>query len=388
LISNALKFTPQGEVLIKVKKNGANQLYFEVKDTGIGIDPEQQRLLFQSFTQADSSITRQYGGTGLGLAICRNLAKLMGGDIGVQSLPNLGSTFWFKIQFKQASRTEVEGFTFEPVSGEGRRVLVVDPNPHFCDVMRRALIHANFTTSTANSAASAIICLDAAAISGEPIELIALSAKIPDDDALIFARRIHANPSLRSPRILLLSPITEKPGADQLAEAGIDFLIDQPVVAIPLLHALYRLHTGAPLPNRAKKTGNGSSLPGLRVLVADDNRVNQLVVAGMLKKMQAVTIFANNGQEAVDIFYNTQRAIDVILMDCEMPEMDGYSAARKIREFEQQKALPPTPIIALTAHAIQEYIDRSLQAGMNNHLTKPVDSAKLHDALLQSCFPS
>ncbi|HET8708283.1 MAG TPA: ATP-binding protein, partial [Pseudomonadales bacterium] len=386
LLSNALKFTREGEVLLKVRAVSATHLSFEVKDSGIGIEPEKQKQLFKSFMQADNTIARHYGGTGLGLAICKSLCQLMGGDIGVQSIPGKGATFTFTIQVKPAVHVETEGFVFEPISGENRRVLIVDPNARFCDVMRRALNQAHFITSTATSASSAAISLDAAANADEPIELIALSAHLPDEDALIFARRIHTNTGLRSPRILLMTPISEKPNADQLAAAGIEFLIDQPVMALPLLHALYRLHSGAPIPNRLKKMNGGNNLTGLRVLVADDNRINQLVVAGMLKKMQAVTIFANNGQEAVDIFYNTQRAIDVILMDCEMPDIDGYTAAKKIREFEKQKNLTPTPIVALTAHAIQEYIDRALESGMDTHLSKPIDSTKLFNTLLQRCY--
>ncbi len=384
LLNNAVKFTDSGEVGIRVSKAGEapNQvtLRFEIRDTGIGISPESQSRLFQAFIQADGSTTRKYGGTGLGLAICRQLVEMMGGQIGVQSEVGKGSTFWFTVQLETRpgppARYCPDLFNL--------RVLVVDDNATNRQILRHQIVAWQMQKGSAVSGREALNML-AAAAAGAPYDLALLDIQMPEMDGLILARAIKAAPAIAKTRLIMLTSQGQQPSASELKEAGIEAYLTKPVKQARLLACLAevmgaRSATVAPVARPPAK-GVPPKAHKTRILLAEDNGVNRMVAIGQLAKLGYMGDTVASGAEAVEVL--KQIPYDLILMDCQMPEMDGYAATRLIREREKsgEKPSPRTYIIAMTANALQGDREKCLAAGMDDYVSKPVLVIDLENAL-------
>jgi signal transduction histidine kinase/CheY-like chemotaxis protein len=388
LIGNGIKFTAHGEVFLEVKlsktENHRAEIHFSVKDTGIGIDTQTRNKLFQPFSQADSSTTRRYGGTGLGLVISQRLVQMMNGKINVESVPGDGSTFWFTADFEVA---ESGSWTAEsPSILEGKRVLVVDDNSTNRTILQYQLAGWKMrVTGLATNGPEALGQLRAAAKLGEPIEIVALDMQMPDMDGIGLARAIRAEPNLPQPRMILLTSMCNRIDPEELKGAGIEAHLTKPVRPLQFQNALVRL-LSAPLaspalaqPPEASIAPNSFAFATVRsastkVLLAEDNPVNQKVALRQLQKLGYEADVVSNGREVLEAFKRSR--YHVILMDCQMPEVDGYEAARRLRAGGST-----TWIIAMTANAMQGDRETCLAAGMDDYVTKPVRMAELEAAL-------
>ncbi|RUP27224.1 MAG: response regulator, partial [Curvibacter sp.] len=393
-LNNAIKFTEQGEIEIVVRRvpvaEGVNgpplTLRFEVRDTGIGLNEAQIGRLFQSFQQADASTTRRYGGTGLGLSICKSLAQLMGGEVGVHSQPGQGSVFWFTAQLQVGPGTPR---TLLPDPDlRGRRALVVDDNQHAAAVLADLLKGMSFEVSVAHSGAEALAALVEAANQGLPVEVLVLDWQMPGMDGLEVARRL---PGLNLP-LQPWSVMVTGFGRDELLESarhlGVGEVLVKPVNASQMFDALMRL-MGQPQARPESELPPGSSplealtpLRGARLLVVEDNELNQQVAAELLSDAGFVVELAGNGQEALAKL--RQQPVDLVLMDMQMPVMDGLEATRAIRAQPDTRHLP---VIAMTANAMAADREHCLAAGMNDHLAKPVDPDDLWRVLARWLKP-
>ena len=401
LVSNAIKFTERGEVLVRVaciEKTGESiVLRFEVKDTGIGIAPSEIDRLFESFAQADASTTRTYGGTGLGLTISRQLVELMQGEIGAQSTPGEGSTFWFFVRFGAGAARPAEPQLRPSVAG--LRVLVVDDNATNREILESYLRCWGMQPQSAVGAADALELLRSATASPD---LAILDFQMPQMDGVELARTIRSDPALDSMRLLLLSSV----GMDQAPEEGIALSLTKPVRRSHLLDSIVTVmgpdrtqahslggsdgHEGLNQPARdtpdegtpATSTAGAQENGRLSILVAEDNAVNQTIVVLNLEKRGYRVHVAANGREAVDLLDRTRCA--AVLMDCQMPTMDGYEATAEIRRREGAER--HTPIIAMTAHAMTADREKCLAAGMDDYLSKPLRGEAL-DAILARWAP-
>ena len=380
LISNAVKFTHDGEVVVRVQveeRLGAwTALRVEVTDSGIGIEPETQARLFDAFAQADSSTTRRFGGTGLGLSISRQLAQALGGDIGVVSEVGVGSTFWFTALFEEAVGQAVDGDDALVDLLAGLRVLVVDDNATNRLITREQLAVWRVDTTGASSAAEGLTELRQATRAGRPFQAVLLDLCMPDVDGLEMAARVRADESIAEVPLLLLTSVAE---VDEraLAELAIESCLMKPVLPSALLRHLSRLvgpeaATGPDPLLAVPPSGRGL------VLVAEDNPVNQLVARGTLESLGYDVQLAQDGVEAVDAV-REGHAFVAVLMDCQMPRLDGYAATEKIRA--QGTPASRVPIIAMTAAAISGERERCLAAGMDDFLVKPVTRAQLEETL-------
>ncbi len=397
LIGNAIKFTETGEVVVRVSKERETETYavvrFEVQDTGIGIPAAAQARLFQPFNQADSSFTRKYGGTGLGLAIARQLVAIMQGQIGVQSEPGKGSTFWFTAQLeKQSSAAKDAERSFRDLLNF--RALVVDDNATTREILRREILAWRMPASSAASGAQALKLLRAAATKGKPYTLVLLDAQMPEMDGLTLARAIKADPAISGTRLIVLTSIGHGISAAELNEIGIDAYLLKPTKQSRLFDCLVDTTAKTMLGNDpAKRAVAASALMSLkpnpeletvRILLAEDNIINQKVALGQLHKLHYKANAVANGLEVLDALRLI--SYDIILMDCQMPEMDGYEATQALRKREQSLESPcpwhaPLYIIAMTANAMQGDREKCLTAGMNDYLSKPVRAANLKSAL-------
>lgn len=386
LASNAVKFTASGEVSIRVRTENptaapgsTSTIHFEVRDTGIGIDPAHHRKLFQSFSQADASTTRRYGGTGLGLAISSRLTKAMDGDIGLESTPGQGSTFWFRLPLPVAPPST------DPVPAAGflagLRALVVDDNATNRLVLESQLRGWRLQPEAVPDAQTALARARQARAAGEPFHLAVLDLCMPDTDGLELARRIKADPELAGLELIMLTSTMQVDAAD-IADAGVREWLTKPVRSSEFYNRLVRLMStrnpppapepsgGPPVPAPASGPHRG------RVLVVEDNEVNQLVARATVVKFGYAVDVVSNGAEAVDATEATRYS--AVLMDCHMPVMDGFEATRVIRSRGGMYRLP---IIAMTAGALDGDRERCLAAGMDDYLAKPVDAAALEAAL-------
>jgi CheY-like chemotaxis protein len=389
LASNAVKFTDSGEVAIRATAaehgSGTVMITCEVRDTGIGIDPGDQARLFQSFMQADASTTRRYGGTGLGLAICSRLTEAMGGTIGLKSAPGDGSTFWFSIPLSVAQRAETPVPPPEVLTG--LRVLVVDDNTTNRLVLESQLRSWRLRPDMAPDGQAALRLAHAAADAGEPYEIVVLDLCMPGMNGLELARAIAADPALAPMRKIMLTS-TMRIDKDELSAAGVHEWLMKPVRSSEFYNRLVRLFTSPPvaIPDAATVAEPSSYAPASpvrgRVLVAEDNEVNQLVAHGMLTGLGFEVDQAADGAEAVAATADTDYV--AVLMDCHMPVMDGYEATKLIRR--RDSGAPRIPILAMTAGALDGDRQRCLAAGMDDYLPKPVDAAELA-ALLDRWVP-
>ncbi len=385
LIGNALKYTEQGEVIVHVARDIENErgalLRFTVTDTGIGIVPEVLPQLFQAFTQADGSTTRRFGGTGLGLAISKQLVELLGGEIGVTSTPGQGSSFFFTAWLEKQAR-QSDDVRLQQADLSGLRVLVVDEHA----LSRRILV--TQTTSwnmVPHEAASGLQTLDTlrtAAAQGQPFDLVLLNLQLPDMDGFELARAIKDDAALAATHLILMSTVSRRGhrGHGEMArQMGITAYLPKPIrrsqlydclVTVMASHGLTQLVTQHTL-----KDAKAGVAPPHRVgaiLIAEDNEVNQKVLKRQMEELGYSAEIVGNGLEAVEALM--KRPFDLVLMDCQMPVMDGYVATAEIRLREEGRR--HTPIIALTAHAMMGDRDKCLAAGMDDYLPKPV---RFHD---------
>jgi signal transduction histidine kinase/two-component SAPR family response regulator len=389
LLGNAIKFTQQGEVVMTVALTAEGPesvgLRFEVADTGIGIPAQTREHLFQPFVQADSSTTRKYGGTGLGLAICKRLAELMNGQIGVTSRPGHGSSFWFTIEAGRASLAEPAAPP-EPCPLEGRRTLAVDDNAANRKLLTRLLAGWRMPHALADSAAAALAELRHAVAAGTPYELVILDHHMPERDGLDLAADIRADPALRGIPLMLLTSRGERLTTVQMAAHGLAACELKPLHPDKLRLAIGRTLSAAAqaAPARVpspRPVAMRALTPEISILVAEDNPVNQKVTLLLLRSIGYAADVAANGVEVLAALRRQPYAL--VLMDAQMPEMDGLEATRRIRRQEAAAGGGPRiKIIAMTANAMCGDREACLAAGMDDYLAKPVKPESLR-AMIQ-----
>jgi CheY-like chemotaxis protein len=380
-VGNAIKFTQGGEVEVSVSVESSDDeqvsLRFEVRDTGIGLSVEAQSQIFKAFTQADSSTTRKYGGSGLGLSIAQQLVHLMGGQIGVNSQVGEGSTFWFTARMavaQHASRMP------SPVHNlQGLRVLVVDDSAASRHALHACVIAWGMSNGCAENAETALTMLLDAAARSEPYDVALVDMNMPGISGLQLARLVRGEPAIAGVRIVLLTATGLVPSRAQLDEWRVEHALSKPARQSQLfdclanVSALHRTELVAPPPRRA-----GKQL--LRILVAEDNLVNQQVALGMLEWLGCAADVVSSGREA--LLAVQSGGYDMVLMDVHMPEMDGLEATREIRAWERASGrTTPLPIVALTANALSGDRELCIAAGMNDYVSKPISRNALGDAI-------
>ena len=393
LIGNAVKFTEQGEVAVQGRLEGETAesvvLRFTVTDTGIGIAPEMQGRLFEVFSQQDASTTRRYGGTGLGLAISKRLVELMGGEIGVESRVDVGTTFWFTVRLEQGAAS---GFIVSetPVNLTGVRVLIVDDNETNRAILKYQTASWDMASATASSGPTALSLLRAGYERGKPFDVAILDMEMPGMDGLRLARAIREDSELAATKLVMLASIRPRERGDEDDLALIDAYMTKPVRQAQLHAALLRLigvrDVEEPKPPGAVGSSSRTPRQALgRVLVAEDDPVNQQVALRMLEKLGYRADGVANGQEAVMALQLA--SYDLLLMDCRMPVLDGYEAAREIR-IRERGTDRHVPIIALTANAMKGDDRKCLAAGMDGYLAKPIQAERLRLAIQRWLSPA
>jgi PAS domain S-box-containing protein len=379
LVSNAIKFTERGEVVLAIEPAGRDgdhlALAFTVRDTGIGIPPEQQQRMFEAFSQADTSTSRKYGGTGLGLAISRRLVRLMGGDLRVDSLPGRGATFRFTAPFGMAAGTATAQVETPPL-----RILVADDNASSRAALAALLAGHGWHVETAASGAETLALLRAAG----PLDVAFIDSVLGDLDGASVIAFARADQAISLPRCALLAADPERERLDALAaDLRIGAVLAKPFTPGALADVLAELHSGAPAPAQGRATPLSGRLAGMRVLVVEDNLLNQEVANYVLVHAGASVDFAANGRIAVSMLAESPAhgaaQYDAVLMDLQMPVMDGFEATHAIRAM----GLDRLPIIAMTANALDEDRRRALAAGMDDYLAKPIDVDELVDMLVR-----
>ncbi len=402
LIGNAIKFTEKGEVVVRVGRESESDTHafigFSVKDTGIGIPPEVQAKLFQAFTQADNSTTRRFGGTGLGLAISKQLVEMMGGTIGVHSEPTKGSTFFFNACLeKQTGPAEpVPSIYFRDLFD--LRVLVVDDNATNRQILRHQLYAWKMQKGSAANGFEALDLLRTAVADGKPYDLALLDMQMPEMDGLTLARSIKADPSISSTRLIILTSMGYMHTQDELKAAGVDAYLVKPIKQSRLFDCLVNVlgraaaehvFTKAPKGEQPAEELKAAPAHHALILLAEDNIVNQKVALAQLKGLGFSADAVANGHEVLSAL--KQVPYDIIFMDCQMPEMDGYEAARLIRQaekFSQVNWKAPVRIVAMTANAMTGDREKCIAAGMDDYLSKPVRKTELQSALIKWVMPS
>ncbi|MBF0306274.1 MAG: response regulator, partial [Alphaproteobacteria bacterium] len=385
LVNNAIKFTERGEIVVRAtlerREDDRAMLRFSVRDTGIGMSAEQAARLFQPFTQADASTTRRYGGTGLGLTICRRLVELMGGTIGAESEPGKGSLFWFSVPFG-IPRHEAGEARLPPPDLRALKVLVVDDNATARDILRAYLDAFSFRVTCVPDGPGAIAELEDQA-TDDPYRLVIMDWKMPGMDGIEAARLIRDDPRLlKPPTVIMVSAYGREEVIRRAEESGLDAFLIKPVNPSVLLDTITDLLAkGEPRVRPTHAHSAPVAPPGLRgvpVLVVEDNGVNQQIAREILEEAGVVVTIAASGHEAVALVTGRPNAFRAVLMDLQMPEMDGFEATRCIRAMGPAGRLP---IIAMTAHALAEEREKCLASGMDDHIPKPIDPAKLLDTL-------
>jgi len=382
LVNNAVKFTEHGEIRLKIElleRTGDKvQLKFAVRDTGIGMTAEQSGKLFQAFTQADMSTTRKHGGTGLGLTISRRLVELMGGRIWIESQVGVGSTFLFTV-WLGVGAARGQGKLL-PEQLRSLRVLVVDDNSAAREILSEALTGVTAQVEVASSGAEALAAVkqhDATA----PFDLLLMDWRMPGMDGLQATRKIKEDADLhKQPAIVMVTAFGREEVREEAERLGIDGFLLKPVTKSMLVDTLITLFAPADgeTAQAAADDPHAARLSGARILLAEDNEINQQIAVELLEGVGARVTIANNGREAVEALQKAPDAYDLVLMDLQMPEMGGYEATAKIRSEARFAQLP---IIAMTAHATLEEKQRCLDAGMNEHVSKPIDPNALYETV-------
>jgi signal transduction histidine kinase/DNA-binding response OmpR family regulator/HPt (histidine-containing phosphotransfer) domain-containing protein len=413
LTGNAIKFTSQGEVAVRVTQvkdpssiaiedastfdDSIVELRFSIRDTGMGIPPEKLGLLFNKFSQVDASTTRQFGGTGLGLAISKQLAELMGGRIGVNSEPGRGSEFWFTVRLGQRPADSPDGRSVIPVLAnlKGVHILVVDDNATSREILNLRLASWGMRSAEVIDGPSALQALSVAREHGDPFQVAILDMQMPGMDGATLGQLIKSDERLNGTHLVLLSSLGERGDARRFAQIGFAGYLTKPVRYTDLFNVL-----SIALADRAalvEAPGSGIFTPpivtrhsarefqrmnvaaGTHVLLAEDNITNQQVALGILKKLGVNADAAANGFEVIKALESIP--YDLVLMDVQMPEMDGLEATQRIRDIQSSVLNHNIPIIAMTANAMQGDRERCLQAGMNDYVSKPVNPQALAEAL-------
>ncbi|MBP7635365.1 response regulator, partial [Candidatus Ozemobacteraceae bacterium] len=377
--NNAVKFTEQGEIIIGVEPRHqdahAVELHFWVRDTGIGMTAEQQKKLFQSFSQADASTTRKYGGSGLGLAISKHFVEMMGGKIWLESEPGKGSTFHFTARFGlQAIPQRRCAFPAEEL--EGRRLLVVDDNTSAREILANIAQGFRLDVETAADGPQALKLIEFASRQGRPFDIILMDWKLPDMSGIECIRHIEQDQHAKVPVVIMVTAYSREDVLNDAVHVGVAAprILSKPVTPSTLLNAIGEiLGKALPIDIRPKeRLGNISinieKLAGARLLLVEDNAMNQELARELLLQAGIETVPAVDGRKALEILAHDRR-FDGILMDCQMPVMDGYEATREIR---RNPALADLPIIAMTASAMVGDREKVLAAGMNDHIAKPL----------------
>ena len=386
LLGNAVKFTQQGEIGLSVQVLAhpaeSTMLRFDVRDTGIGIPGDRMHTLFHAFTQVDTSTTRLFGGTGLGLSIVKRLAEMMGGEVGVESREGVGSTFWFTARLGISAAGPTSPRLSIAGAMRGQRVLVVDDNQTNCKVLEGQLQRLTMNAICVNSAADALALMREEHSAGRPFEAALIDHQMPECDGAELGRRINADAALNSTRLILLTSSGQRSDVALFESLGFAGFLLKPVALRELAGCLQTVLAGQAEEwhSRTQPIVTQTLLPKrskARILLAEDNPVNEKVATHTLRRLGYEIHAVQNGREAVNAWQTGD--FDLILMDCQMPILDGYEATREIRSLERgEKRIP---IVALTAHAMKDDDLKCKAAGMDRHLTKPLDRERLQACL-------
>jgi two-component system, sensor histidine kinase and response regulator len=392
LVGNAIKFTERGEVLVEIHsrllEEGRAEVHFSVKDTGIGIPPDKQGLLFKAFSQADSSTTRKYGGTGLGLAISARLVEMMGGKIWLESAEGKGSTFHFVACFSVAAPRAEASLPMRETELEGLSVLIVDDNETNRRILYGMTKGWKLKAVAVESGRTGLVAAEAAQNAGEPFRIVLVDGQMPEMNGFQFAEKLLHIPGLAETTILMLTSGGQPGDAKLCQQLGICAYLLKPVLKTDLLTAIltslgHKPRKREPVALVTRHTLRESRQ--LRILVTEDNAVNQALIMRVLQKMGHAPVLAHNGKEAVALV--SREKFDLVFMDVQMPEMDGLTATGAIREAEKTNG-SHIPIFAMTAHAMKGDRERCLDAGMDGYITKPVNFDDIAQTLARFSVPS
>ncbi len=377
LVGNAVKFTEKGEVVVNVKRSDEHVLKVSVRDTGIGISEAVRNKLFRPFEQADGSTTRRYGGTGLGLAICRSLVELMGGTIGVDSTPGHGSTFWFTLPLQAATSMPPVP---SPAALAGRHALIVDDNATNREIIEHHAQAGGMRTASAVDGVDALQKLRAAHDAGDPFDIAVLDMKMPRMNGIELGAAMREDPALAGVRLVMVTSLHSPDELTRARQMGFAAYLSKPVKRQELFRALSQAVGGVDDVHESMRDGKSEITFQAHVLLAEDNGVNQVVARNMLKAMGCSFELVADGALALEAMKRSR--FDIVLMDCQMPVMDGYAASRAIRELEAaDPSLPRVPIVALTANALVGDAEACIAAGMDDHLAKPYTRKQLSRVL-------
>ncbi len=387
LLTNAIKFTEKGEIVLEASRGGQTALgthvVIRIRDTGIGISPEAQKTLFDAFTQADVSTTRRFGGSGLGLAISFELARLMGGSIKVESESGVGSVFTLELPMGEPSGEDHRPLVTTEL--RGLKVLIAEPDKTGRGILDSYTTAWGMRPSTTTHAGETLDMLHDAAVAGEPFDLLLLDEALDRSAGDTVSERIEAAPSLRSTRVIMLTG-SRRQAARASENSQLTYLA-KPISQSKLLDTIAStMHAGTVSEKSAESRAEWIAGTG-RILMAEDNEINQFFLSEVLTGKGFEFEIASNGVEALEWLAKEGEKFDLVLMDCQMPELDGYDATRRIRSMEAENDLPHMPVIAMTAHAMEGDREKCLEAGMDDYLAKPLQVEEL-DAALAKWLPS
>nr|WP_308597929.1 response regulator [Massilia sp. BJB1822] len=384
LLNNATKFTERGEISVEVTRVGPGRICLQVADTGIGMTPEAAAAVFEPFRQADSTTSRKYGGTGLGLAIIKQLAEMMGGAIVLTSGLGLGSRFAVTVAFETVAQAGVPAAPIARASFGGLNVLIVDDNETNRNILLQYAIEWQMAAASAADGAGALALLQRAQSNGRPFDLAIVDMRMPGIDGIELVRLIKADASMAALRIIMLSSLDASAGLRQVLALGVDYCLTKPVRMGELLGCVEAI-SGVGAPVRPALSGAPVPAPdrlapvGAHMLLVEDNAINQEIALAMLEDTGYEITLADNGRRALAAWQ--QREFEVILMDCQMPEMDGFEATSRLRQLEVECGRRRTPVIALTANAILGDREHCLDAGMDDYIVKPYTRQMLLEVL-------